>query len=288
MSNLEIDIVEQRFNASDGWEITGDLYSGPSPQWAVLVSAGTGFPRRFYRHIAEFLAQRGAIVLTYDYRGIGASRNGSLAGSEIEYTDWGRYDTPAAIDHLAKAAPSLPINHICHSVGGHFIGLMPNHKRIKKHAFLSVGSGYIWHHHWQNISLEASFWWLIGPYSLARWGYVKPVAGWKGEPLPPRVFLTWRKWCHRANYLASDLNGVLRPHHYEAVTAPIRSWVFSDDPIANKRTAQVLLDCYPNAAKALSLATPEDYGLDRIGHEGAFLRGREKLWAEVSNWLFEK
>ena len=39
------------------------------PSLAVLVSSGTGFPKGFYDRFARHLARRGAIVLTYDYRG---------------------------------------------------------------------------------------------------------------------------------------------------------------------------------------------------------------------------
>lgn len=114
------------FDADDGWRLHGTVYRGERPRLAVLVSAGTGFPRSFYRHFAADLAQRGAVVLCYDYRGIADSRGGSLRGSTIDYPDWGRLDAPAALEALHRAAPELPLTHAAHSVGGHFLGLMPN------------------------------------------------------------------------------------------------------------------------------------------------------------------
>lgn len=272
------------FKAQDGWELVADLYRGDAPKLAVLVSSGTGFPRRFYRHMATYLAARGCIVLTYDYRGIGESGSDDLANSGIRYTDWGRYDLPAAIRALQDAAPGLPITHIAHSVGGHFLGLAPNHDAIARHAFVSVGSGYIGHHHWRSIPLEAFFWLGIGPYSLARWGYVRPVGGWKGEALPPDVFRTWRKWCFQPRYFAQSVQRDLAPEHYAAVTSPIRSWIFSDDPIATERTSQTILQMYPNAPKEMNVTKPSNYGLKRIGHEGAFLKGRDRIWDQILDW----
>ncbi len=75
--------------------------------------------------------------------------------------------------------------------------------------------------------------------------------------------------------------GKLEPQHYAEVTAPIRSWVFSDDPIATPTAAQVVLDLYPNAPKQVIHRSPSDYGRPRIGHEGAFRKGMEPLWQEI-------
>ena len=100
------------FIAEDDWPLAGDVFRGPDPKVAILISAGTGFPRRFYRHVAAWLAERGAVVLTFDYRGIGDSRITDLASGDIQYADWGRRDQAAAVDALAAAAPGLPITHI--------------------------------------------------------------------------------------------------------------------------------------------------------------------------------
>lgn len=274
------------FAADDGYRLSGLLVSPPEPKLALLVSSGTGFPKEFYRRFAAWAAaERGAAVLVYDYRGIGGSAPESLRGFEMRYADWGRLDMPAALDALAEAAPGLPIGHIGHSVGGHFAGFMRNHDRIARHAFVSVGSGTWWKHHRSYNPLELWFWWGLGPAALARHGHVPSGGGWTGAALPRGVFLDWRRWCHSPRYFADELKTSLRPHAFEAVAAPIRSWIFSDDPIANPRTAPELLACYPKARSEIVLRRPGDYGLRRIGHEGAFRTGAEALWGEWLDWL---
>lgn len=273
------------FQAMDGWPLKGDLYRCPQPTYAVLISAGTGFPRRFYRHMASHLAQKGAVVLTYDYRGIGDSRNGPVAGSDIDLPDWGRYDMPAAVEALTQAAPGLPVTHVAHSVGGHFLGLMPNHHKITRNAFIAVSTGYIGHHAPHYRPMEAYFWWGLGTYSLMRHGCLKPVGGWRGEALPPKVFKTWRRWSHRRTYFQTDLETMLAPQHYDKVRSPIHSWLFTDDPIATRKASQILLQTYPNAPRNGTVKSPADLGVKRIGHEGAFKPGRERLWDEVHDWL---
>lgn len=278
-----------RFQASDGWTLEGDIFRGDAPQIAILISAGTGFPRQFYKDIAAYLAQQGAVVMTYDYRGTGGSGNEEIATSDIDYPDWGRFDLVAAIDALEEAAPALPIVHVAHSVGGHFIGLAPNHTKIARHAFLSVGTGYWRGHHLSDIPKEMYFWWILGSYSLARHGYIARGGGWTGEPLPPKVFRTWRRWSHRRAYFKSDLGKLpsMTPHYYDDVIAPIRSWVFPDDPIATPQAARDLMTCYPAAPHEIVLRQPSEVGVRRIGHEGAVRRGREKLWDELWDWLKE-
>jgi predicted alpha/beta hydrolase len=174
---------------------------------------------------------------------------------------------------------------MAHSVGGHFLGFMPNHDLISRHAFVAVGSGYWAKHHLANRPRELFFWWLYGPYQLARRGYIKGGGLWSGVALPRGVFTTWRRWCMQPSYFERELESSLQPHAFSAVTAPIRSWIFTDDGIATPETGADMLSVYPNAPSELVVRRPADYGLDRIGHEGAFRAGREQLWAEMWDWL---
>ena len=41
---------------------------------ATVITGGGGIPARFYHRLARYLAAHGAAVLTFGYRGIGASR----------------------------------------------------------------------------------------------------------------------------------------------------------------------------------------------------------------------
>ncbi|CAN7247793.1 alpha/beta hydrolase family protein [Brevundimonas sp. LjRoot202] len=273
--------------AADGYPLSMRLISAERPTVAVLISSGTGFPKGFYDRFARHLAARGAAVLTYDFRGIAGSRPDDLAAMRMDYPDWGRLDMPAALDALIEAAPDVPVAHVGHSVGGHFLGFMANQDRIARHAFVSVGSGYWGRHHRSYNPLELFFWFGYGPWSLFRRGYIKGGGLWAGTDLPRGVWETWRRWCLKQAYFRDELKDRLRPHHFEAVTAPIRSWIFTDDPIATPVTSPILLDVYPNAPREVVVRAPADYGVARIGHEGAFRRGMEALWDEMFDWLVE-
>lgn len=279
--------VEDRvIKALDGWPLEATLFRGDAPRMAVLVSAGTGFPRGFYARFARWMAERGCVVLTYDYRGIGGSRPEDLAAMEMDYPDWGRLDMPAALKALKKAAPGLPIFHVGHSVGGHFVGFMPNQAEIGRHAFVSVGTGWWGGHHRTYNPIELFFWFGFGPHHLRRHGYVRAGRLWRGTDLPRGVFETWKRWCLKPSYFLDELkSGALEPQEFDAVRAPIRSWIFPDDPIATPGTGAALLKAYPNAPSEVVVRDGPDYGVRRVGHEGAFRKGLEPLWQEILDWF---
>src|SRR5262249_22174902 len=82
---------------SDGYSLGATLFAPPFPGLApVIVNGAPAVPQGYYRRFAEFLAARGLRVLTYDYRGVGASRPAELAGFDATMTDWARLDAAAA------------------------------------------------------------------------------------------------------------------------------------------------------------------------------------------------
>lgn len=271
--------------AADGYALSARLLTPPKPTVAVLVSSGTGFPKGFYDRFARHLAARGAMVLTYDFRGIADSRPDDLAAMQMDYVDWGRLDMPAALDALTAEADGLPVTHVGHSVGGHFAGFMPNHARIARHAFVSVGSGWWGGHHRSYNPLELIFWFALGPLHLARHGHIRNGLLWQGTDLPRGVYETWRRWCLKPAYFIDELKDRLQPHAFDQVAAPIRSWIFTDDPIATPTSGPKILNLYASAPRSMVVRRPSDHGVKRVGHEGAFRRGMETLWDEMFDWL---
>jgi len=262
---------EVGFYARDGFQLYGQVFRPQSkPKGAVLITAGTGYKARYYHAFAELLAEHGFFAFTYDCRGIGKSAPEDLRTLNMRYWDWGKLDMPAALDNLDTLADGLPLLHIGHSVGGHFVGFWDNHHKIKAHAFVCVGSGALTDRPvWRN-PLELMFWNVIGPRSLREHGYVKQGRFWTGASLPRGVFEDWKAWCHTDGYFRADLAGPLRPHHFEDVKAPITSFLYTDDPVATLHSSQVVLAAYPSANREYRMAKPRDFGIRRVGHGGPF------------------
>ena len=273
---------------ADGVSLSGHLYRPEDQdmpaQAAVVISSGTGFPKQFYGRLAAFLAARGALVLTYDYRGIGGS-GAAQADASIDIPDWGRLDLDASIRFLANKAGAVPLITLGHSVGGHLVGFASSHPLVSKHVFVSCGSG-TWHRHWvTRWPLELYFWWVLGPLSIWRSGRVGAKGGWRGEALPAKVFRTWRRWSHQPSYYGEELRQGLSPQFFDACDRPIRSWIFTDDGIATPRAARDILDCYPNAPSEISVISPSELGLRQIGHHGAFREDCKALWEDWWAWM---
>lgn len=278
----ETDAVSERpvnFEAADGWPLAGLVIAPKDPHAVALITAGTGFPKEYYRRFALDGARRGYACFLFDYRGIGGSAPDRLGAMVMDYPDWGRLDIPAAIDAAGAAVPGVPLVHVGHSVGGHFVGFASNQDRIARHTFVAVGSGYWGRHHRTYNPLELWFWWGVGPLDLATRGHITRT--WGGEPLPRGVFTTWRRWCHTKRYFLDELATTLRPHHFDAVRAPIRSMIYTDDPIATPRTAADLMEAYPNADAEIVVKRPADYGLSKVGHAGAFRRAGAATWDDI-------
>jgi len=134
------------FAARDGFKLGGTLYRPAQPNGrAVLVNSAVGVRQQFYSAFAASLEERGFTVLTYDYRGIAASRHGPLRDLKARIRDWAQLDAAAALDELARAAPGARLLAVCHSFGGNGLGLVPGIDRYAGALFVGVQSGY-WRH----------------------------------------------------------------------------------------------------------------------------------------------
>ena len=274
------------FAARDGYPLRGELVAPEAPRAGLLVTGGTGFPARYYRRFAGLAAARGYVALTFDPRGIGASAPDDLGGFDMHYAQWGTLDAPAALDRLAAAVHGLPLVHVAHSVGGHFLGLWDNAERVAAHAFACVGSGYWRDHPPLDQARELYFWHAYGPRSLRKHGYVARGGGWTGASLPRGVFEPWKRWCRNPRYFLDEIGeGALAAARFGAVHAPVRSWIYADDGVANAKTGPVMLGLYENADRSLVLRAPAEHGLPAIGHAGPFGRGKERAAAELLDWL---
>src|SRR4051812_38753936 len=103
------------FHATDGVKLAGTWFEPVPPDQssvAILIVCGAGIPARFYEHFARFLAARGATVLAFDYRGIGASRAGNLRKLASGMEDWAMLDITAAFAELRRRHPDLPLGAV--------------------------------------------------------------------------------------------------------------------------------------------------------------------------------
>ena len=272
--------------ARDGRALAALFVAAPAARGALVINGATGFPREFYLKLAQYCAARGHHALIYDYRGMGASATLPLARDPARMSDWGRLDMPAALAWLGQRCPGLPLVTIGHSVGGQLIGTMYNQALARAHVMVAASIGY-----WRGQRvpfryLALLFWKVYGPLELGTRGYVPRGTLWRGDALPPGVFLEWRKWCLNPAHFAPDLVGDVQQGPFARVRAPLLALSFSDDPIATPGAVEALLALYPNAVIERRATTPAQAGVRAIGHHGFFAeRHRETLWRAMLDWI---
>ncbi len=277
---------EISFAARDSFELSGRLFLPEAPSAIVLICSATGIKQQFYWKFAGWMATQGYGVLTFDYRGIGASLHGqSVRNSVARKQDWGQLDMPAALDYLDREFPDLPIHLLGHSAGGQLIGLMPNHDRLERVVTVGASSGYVYNLA-SRVRLVAAFLLkvyipitakLLG-YAPTRW------IGW-GEDLPAQVAMQWAAWCTRPGYVLNALGSDIELDFFDQIKRPILWLTATDDPIATPENVDDMLRLYENASVTRRLIDPRDYGLERIAHIDFFRARNAKLWPLIASWL---
>jgi predicted alpha/beta hydrolase len=269
------------FAAQDGFPLSGMLFEGNGDGPLVLISSATAVPQGLYFGFARALVASGArAVLTYDYRGTGASRT-RKSHSDIRMKDWALHDLPAALAALDAVAPGHAMVGLGQSFGGQALGLCGLSGRFERYASVASMSG-------SRKLLDDPWVWprmnLIGvPASLVL-GHVPSWMG-IGEPLPGSVFRDWARWCRQDNYFFDD-PALPETARFADVRLPLLSIGMLDDPWGTPRAVAHLLARYENARIDERWVGPEHADRQPIGHLG-FFRSRfaNTLWPPLVRWL---
>ena len=239
------------------------------PKGGVLIVPAMGVPQPYYADLANWLAAQGYVATTFDYRGMGLSRNGRLRDLDVNVVDWATQDCARALDALTERVSDRPIFWIGHSLGGQIIPFVPNRNRVTKFITVATGSGY-WRENAAPLNRRAWFlWYVVAPLTVALFGYFPGKRLHIVGDLPPRVLKQWRRWCLNPEYAVGAEPGDVRAL-YAAVRTPIASLSFTDDEFMSARSIESLHSFYANSPRTMKRFTPQDIGVKRIGHFGFF------------------
>ncbi|MDN3922302.1 alpha/beta hydrolase family protein [Roseateles violae] len=280
------------FKASDGFELSGHVYGDAGTAKAgLLIAPAMGVEQRYYAEFAQWMAAQGWLVLSFDYRGMGASRPAalrrSLKGLDADIRTWAERDAAAALDELSRRLgdEAKPVHWLGHSLGGQILGLLPNRARVSRAVTVGCGSGY-----WREnaAGLRRYVWWLwyfLVPLTLPLFGYFPGRKLRKVGDLPKGVMAQWRRWCLDRDYMMGEGGEALRAQ-YAALATPMLSLAFTDDEFMSRRNTESLHGFYAGARPELRRIAPADIGARRIGHFGFFRKNFEPtLWPQVPAWL---
>ncbi len=260
---------------------------------AVLINSATAVPRKIYRGFAGYLAGRGCAVLTYDYRGIGDSRQKavvgynqpkSLVGFKASMSDWAALDVTAAVAWMRGRYKNLPLNYIGHSFGGQVLGLLPNNSEVSRALLIAAQAGY-----WKLMASPERYrvYAMLNFVGIPLTRLLGYAPGWSGlgEDLPKGVFEEWVSWVMSKRYLFDDpkLSGL---KNFPQFKGAMRALCFSDDPWATRPAIELLCSGFVSAKPEILTIAPADVGVTKVGHFGFFRpEHRDTLWRGAAEWI---
>jgi predicted alpha/beta hydrolase len=254
-----------------------------TPHATLLIGAAMGVRRDYYAPFAQFLAENGFHVLTFDYRGMGDSREGSLAGFDCDVTRWIEEDLASMLVEARKPAPQLPLLYVGHSLGGQVLGVTPGREAVRAAMTVNSGSGYYGFNDriWWRVRL---LWFVLFPVLTPIFGYFPGKKLRMIGDLPRGVANQWRRWCLHPEYLLAE--GDSWRAKMAAFDAPILRYSFTDDELITEPAVDSLHSFYRGSRIEKRHLAPADVGESRVGHFGFFYpRSRDKLWAPALEWL---
>jgi len=290
----DVFIDDISFPAADRYLLGATLFlPRRAKRHAVLINSATAVPRKIYRGFAGYLAGRGCAVLTYDYRGIGDSRQKSPAGNnqprslvgfKATMSDWAALDVTAAVAWMRERYKNLPLNYIGHSFGGQALGLLANNSEVSRALLIASQAGY-----WKLMASPERYRVyamlnFVGTPLTRLLGY---APGWSGlgEDLPKAVFEEWVSWVMSKRYLFDD-PGLKALQNFPQFNSAMRALCFSDDPWATRPAVELLCAGFVSAKPEILTITPPDAGVTRIGHFGFFRpEHRDTLWRGAAEWI---
>jgi len=284
------------FPACDGYALNGTYFppvERPGPRLATVINAGGGVSAVHYRRFALHLAERGVAVLTYDYRGIGASRPPSLRGFVASFEDWSEFDCAGAIAWMRSTCPEAELLGIGHSFGSILFGGAPGADAIQRYLMIAPHTGYVGDYLWRYRLPMAVLWHGVMPALAHACGYFPGRRLGLGEDIPRDIALQWarRRWqdmevLHASadSSRASRLFAQVRQTQGTALMLTC-----TDDGFATPAGARRVQAMFPGLAVEHWVVSPAEAGMRAIGHFGMFRRSASRtLWPPLVAYILHR
>ncbi|MEL6976993.1 MAG: alpha/beta fold hydrolase, partial [Bacteroidota bacterium] len=210
--------------------LSATLFEGAQNDTILVIASATGVKQEYYQKFAQFVADSGISVITFDYNGIGRSLKKTIKQLDNNAADWGRNDLEHVIQYALKHYPNAKKMVLGHSIGGQLIGLAASSQKLDKIVLVAAQSGF-WKF-WKGVGrLKMWFnWHVLFPAFLYIFGYLKAKKISGMENLPKNVANQWRNWGKHPDYILSDRS--ITEFHYQKISTAITAFSIVDDDLA--------------------------------------------------------
>lgn len=278
--------VSRTLQAEDGTPLALRTYAPEGvARGNVVIGGAMGVRQDYYGAFAQWLADQGWQVTSFDYRGMGDSLPaGGLKGFRADLYDWAR-DYEAVITHAKASLPGRPLYLLGHSLGAQLPGLLRNAGQVDGLLSVAAGSGYWRENAPQLKRIVPYFWFILVPLATRLCGYFPGKRLRKVGDLPKGVILQWRKWCLNPRY-SVGAEGSAVQQSYAKVQFPVLALSVTDDELMTLRGTHSLVNLYENAPRSVLSIAPSDVAVRRLGHFGPFRPEHQiLLWPRLEQWL---
>lgn len=276
------------FTCPDGRALRGTHFPVPEEaarRGSVVIGCATAVTATYYHRYAAFLAANGFSAVTFDYRGIGESRDGRLRGQKMRWYQWGSLDIDTVLAWAMDHSGGLPVNFVGHSFGGFGVGLARHAAGLSR--ILTVGAQHAYWRdltprhkvgHWTRAALMLPLIAVLGYFPAKRLRIM--------EDLPAGVALDWARSRRDFTTAATGSQRESLRAHQAAVTAPILALAPNDDAYATIPAMERAVAYTPNSASRVIHLLPTDYGQKSLGHFALFhSRYKDSFWEQSLTWL---
>ncbi len=277
-------LIEVR--SEDGAATAITVYSSESRATGpvFLCTPAMGVKASYYEPLAKALHALGTTVVTADLRGVGLSSVRASRETDFGYREIVLYDMPAVLEAVKSEFPGSPVFLFGHSLGGQLSCLFASTAPEAVSGIVLVSSCSVYFNGW-------SFPVNLGILAFEQFAYL--VANILGH-FPGRLFhfgdreARWlvRDWSrqgltgrYRAKGSGVDFEALLG-----AMELPLLTISFTDDGYGPKPAVEHLLAKMGRCAITHHHLSPDDLGLERVGHFG-WMKHAELIVPMIDEWL---
>jgi predicted alpha/beta hydrolase len=235
-----------RVPAVDGCALAATVFQPEegARDW-VIVSGAFAVAARFYARYATALSEAGFGAVTYDYRGIGASRPASLRGFPATITDWAVLDMAGVTTWVQATHAPRRLFLVGHSLGGILPGLMDCPDLVDAMVTVASENVYWRYRQGRTRALYLSRGWLTPPL-VGMIGYVQWSRFARAEDLPAGAARQMAAAIRTPGGFLDD--ATLPTQRYGTFRAPVLGYSIDDDPEATRDSVDAMMAPTPTCS----------------------------------------
>jgi predicted alpha/beta hydrolase len=247
----------------------------------VLINSATGVKQQVYFKIADYLAENGCIVLTYDYSGIGLSKPNDLKKCESSMRTWGVSDYKALTNFIKENYTQYDKYLIGHSVGALILGMNEDSKLFKSFVFISTQKAFVGHLNFKIKVLGYLGFGIVQPLITKLFGYFPSHKFGLGESLPKNAANDWRTLILNKKSTNALLEKIPYDYSKELTQKVLVLSAEDDDWLTKIGVENLLKETFPNLKPIYKTLKIDDSPKQEIGHINFFRSFNKPLWKTI-------